>query len=104
MQLHLTPLHAACADCVRLELSPQSGDPEDLGVEDGARIWRARSFDPAFIAKSPAAGGGFAAGWYRATAAIHCRSGDIDSPRLYLPDRAGNFSEAQSVEMRREGA
>src|SRR5258706_13488968 len=85
-----------------LELSPQGGDPEDLGIEDGSRIWRARSFDPAFIAKSPT-GGGFAPGWYRASAAMHCRSGEIDSPRLYLPDRAGQFSEAQSVDMRRDG-
>src|SRR5688572_25653499 len=84
-----------------LELVPQDGDPLDLGIEGGARCWRARGFDPKFFAH--AQGAPFEPGWYRAVAAIDCRSGHIESPRLYLPLESGGFSEASSVEMRREG-
>ena len=84
-----------------LELVPQNGDPEDLGVEGGARLWRARGFDPAFLAQAP--GAAFKPGWYRAVVEIDCRSGDIDAPRLYLPVESGGFSEEASVEMARDG-
>ena len=84
-----------------LDLVPQNGDPMDLGFEGGARLWRARGFDPAFLAHAP--GAAFKPGWYRATAAIDCRSGDIEAPQLYLPTESGGFSEASSVQMAREG-
>ena len=84
-----------------LDLVPQNGDPVDLGFEGGARLWRARGFDPAFLAHAP--GAAFKPGWYRATAAIDCRSGDIEAPQIYLPAEHGGFSEASSVQMEREG-
>jgi hypothetical protein len=78
-----------------LELVPQNGDPVDQGLEGGARLWRARGFDPSFLAHSPDAV--FKPGWYRAVAAIDCRSGDIEAPQLYLPTDSGGFSEESSV-------
>jgi hypothetical protein len=84
-----------------LELVPQDGDPEDLGVEAGSRLWRARWFDPKFLARAP--GEPFKPGWYRAVATIDCRSGHIEAPRLYLPAESGGFSEESSVAMARDG-
>ena len=80
---------------------PQNGDPVDQGFEGGARLWRARGFDPSFLAQAPDAA--FKPGWYRAVAAIDCRSGDIEAPQLYLPTESGGFAEESSVLMRREG-
>ena len=88
------------ADAIQLALAPCNGDPEPLGIVDGVRTWRARSFDPAFTAHAPAP---LARGWYRLRAEIDCRSGDVAGPRIYVPDASGAFSERRSIEMRREG-
>jgi len=87
-----------------LDLAPLHPDPEDLGVQDGARIWRATSIDPAFAATVPTDSGTLEAGWYRASAVLDCRSGDLREPRLYVPDGLGGFTEGSSVPMVRDGA
>lgn len=84
----------------RLELQPLGSDPRALGLEDGARIWGAYTSDPKFVATP---GAPIAPGWYLATARIDGRSGDIDEPRLYVPDSAGHYHEARSVAMTRRG-
>ena len=88
------------SDVLHLALSPCNGDPQLLGVIDGVRTWRARSFDPAFTAHASEP---LKPGWYRIRADIDCRSGDLAAPRIYLPDASGAFSEERSTEMRREG-
>jgi SAM-dependent methyltransferase len=89
---------------ILLELAPLHPDPVDLGKANGTRIWRASSIDPAFAATVPIGVGAIEAGWYRASAVLDCRSGDVREPRLYVPDTAGHFSEAGSVPMVRDGA
>lgn len=88
---------------LRMGLRPLQTDPKDLGVEHGVRIWGAYSCDPAFIATPPAGEAPLEPGWYRASAVLDCRSGDIDEPRLYVPDAAGSYSQPHSIEMLRDG-
>jgi len=83
-----------------LDLAPLDGDPKDLGIENGARVWGALSCDPAFVAAAPA-GESLAPGWHRASAEIDCLSGDIRDPELFLPDASGRF--VQSVSLVRDG-
>lgn len=92
------------AAILELALRPLESDPKDLGVENGVRIWGAYSCDPAFVASLPAGRSALQAGWYSAAATLDGRSGDIDEPRLYLPDAAGNYAERHSIRMIRKGA
>jgi SAM-dependent methyltransferase len=86
-----------------LALRPLHDDPKDLGIENGAHIWGSSTNDPAFIA-SPPGGELLEAGWYRASARLDCRSGDIHEPQIYIPAAEGHFSEERSVKMIRNGA
>jgi SAM-dependent methyltransferase len=90
-------------DDIALQLAPLHPDPYDLGVEDGARLWRANSSDPAFTASVPEPARPLQPGWYRARAILDSRSGDVRDPRLYIPDAAGRYSEDRAVPMVREG-
>lgn len=88
---------------MQLGLTPLANDPRDLGLQDGKRIWGAYSCDPALIA-TLRGGGAIAPGWYRASVTLDGRSGDIDRPRLYIPDAGGGYSEPQSLELKRHGS
>lgn len=85
-----------------LDLAPIGNDPRDLGLQNGDRVWGAYSKDPGFIATLPG-GAPVQPGWYRARVRLDGRSGDIDRPQLYVPDAAGHYSEARSIELRRDG-
>ena len=93
----------SAAPPLHLPLSPLGNDPKDLGMENGVRIWGAYSCDPALIATVAEGSGPLPSGWYAATAILDGRSGDIDEPRLYVPDAAGSFSQERSYRMVREG-
>src|SRR5690349_24156878 len=84
-----------------LALTPLAGDPRDMGLVKGVRVWGALTRDPAFLAAYP--GGALQPGWYRASVALDNRSGDVREPRLYVPDASGAFSEARSLAMTRDG-
>ena len=86
-----------------LELAPLHADPKDLGIENGVRTWGVASRDPAFIAKVPAGSDVLRPGWYRASAILDGRSGDVHAPRIYVPDAAGQYSEERAVAMERVG-
>jgi hypothetical protein len=88
---------------MQLRIAPLHNDPVDLGVENGARIWGAATIDPAFLARLPEGSAPLAPGWYRVSAVIDGRSGDVREPRLYLPDPAGQYSEKLTVDMARDG-
>ncbi|HEX5129298.1 MAG TPA: class I SAM-dependent methyltransferase [Usitatibacter sp.] len=90
-------------DAIELALTPLADDPRDMGLVNGIRVWGARSRDPAFIAAPADARLELAPGWYRATAVIDNRSGDVREPRVYVPDATGGYSEARSLPMTREG-
>lgn len=90
-------------EALELALTPLAGDPRDLGIVNGVRIWGAQSRDPAFLAAPGDARTELAPGWYRATVVLDNRSGDVREPRLYVPDAAGAYSEACSLVMTREG-
>lgn len=92
------------AATIELALTPLNGDPRELGTDDGVRIWGAYSCDPAFTASLPAGLARLEPGWYSVTAVLDMRSGDIDEPRLYVPDAAGHYSQRHSMAMRRRGA
>src|SRR5688572_29249012 len=87
---------------LELSLAPVGNDPRDMGVQNGDRIWGAYSKDPALYA-TPQGGQPLQPGWYRADVRLDGRSGDIDSPRLYVPDAAGGYSEERSVALKRNG-
>ena len=65
---------------IELALTPQGGDPKDLGIESGVHLWNACSSDPAFVATVPPGAAPLAAGWYSVRAVLDGRSGDIDEP------------------------
>jgi hypothetical protein len=89
---------------IALRLAPLQTDPEELGIENGRRIWRVTADSPEFAATIPENGTPLDPGWYYASAIIECRSGDVRDPRIYIPDAAGNFSEDRSVPLVRKGA
>lgn len=89
---------------IALQLAPLHPDPQPVGVEDGARVWRAVSSDPAFTARVPDDAEPLRRGWYRARATLATRSGEVREPRLYIPDRKGRYTEDRSVGMVRDGA
>ena len=89
---------------MQLQLSPLHDDPAQVGTEDGVRIWRASTIDPALRASVPRGSPPLAPGWYRVRAPMAPRSGEVREPRLYLPDAAGRYSEARTVELEREGS
>ena len=90
-------------EAIELALTPLADDPRDMGIVNGARVWNARSRDPAFLAAPAERGVELAPGWYRASAVMDNRSGDVREPRLYVPDATGAYSEARSLAMVREG-
>lgn len=88
---------------MHLQLAPLHADPVSIGSDNGMSLWAASTIDPAFIARVAAGSAPLEAGWYRASAVLDERSGQLNHPRLYLPDAAGHFSEARTVELIREG-
>ena len=88
---------------MQLQLIPLDADPVSLGSERGVGLWAATTIDPAFIARVGEGGAPLDPGWYRASATLDRRGGEILDPRIYLPDAKGNFSEARTVELTREG-
>ncbi len=89
---------------IRLELAPLHPDPIDLGNAGGARMWRVSTDDPAFTATVAGNTASIERGWYRASALLDCRRGELRDPRLYVPGMDGRFSEAASVPMVRHGS
>src|SRR5687767_4780346 len=94
MDASLPPLALALA------LAPVGNDPKDMGVQNGDSTCSAYSNDPALYATPRQV---LQRGWYRADVRLDCRSGDIDSPRLYVPDAAGGYSEERLVALKRNG-
>ena len=78
-------------EAIELALTPLADDPRDMGIVNGIRVWGARSRDPAFLAAPAGANVELAPGWYRASAVLDNRSGDVREPRLYVPDAGGDF-------------
>jgi predicted SAM-dependent methyltransferase len=88
---------------MRLQLKPLYGDPVEIGNGGGQRVWAASTIDPAFDARSAEGSGPFQPGWYRVSAPLRARSGEIRAPRLYFPDSGGGFSEGRTLELARQG-
>ena len=87
----------------QLILRPMQDDPELVRGDNGRAHWRARSFDPAFIASIPPQEPPLRPGWYMARANMVQRSGQIAGPRLYIPFVGGGYSEHRSVTLIPEG-
>jgi 2-polyprenyl-3-methyl-5-hydroxy-6-metoxy-1,4-benzoquinol methylase len=94
---------ASAPRALRFDLHPLRGDPVDIGLEEGARMWLAKTCDPAFLATPPAGTPGLAPGWYRVSIFLDGRSGNIDQPQIYVPDMHGAHSEERVVPLEREG-
>ncbi|QJR16531.1 glycosyltransferase family 2 protein [Usitatibacter palustris] len=88
---------------IDLTLKPLEKDPDPVEGEDGRRYWRARSFDPSFLASLPTSQSSLKPGWYKARATMVLRSGQIAGPQLYIPLSWGGYSEVSSVKFVLEG-
>jgi len=85
----------------RHQLVLRSGgeDPQLVQEEDGKRYWRAATTDPQLVATLSPGSSPVGRGWHRVSVTLAHRSGDVFAPRVYLPSPAGDYSEAESVEL-----
>jgi len=92
------PRDESVTGTVRLAIEPLHGDPAEIGQADGVRMWQAVTDDPSFAARVPTGAPPLRAGWYSARVRMDLRSGEIETPQVYLPDATG-YAEERSVAM-----